>query len=185
MAPWWWFLRELKHVGATIGVLIVLIFLWFYNCVHHCGKINSALKRNLCLKISYFKAPEHQSCTRHKIARSMKYMKNMLSTWKEDQHQCHIPVSMLLVQAKACTMCEDLSKCDDNVTPISASISWFSRFTKRYNFHNMNMTGKAASTDTVVVIHYTRWGCQSPKCLGTHSFKWKYCAQFARHFSRT
>jgi hypothetical protein len=43
MAPWWWFLREPKHVGATVGILIVLIFLWFHNCVHHCGKIKSAL----------------------------------------------------------------------------------------------------------------------------------------------
>jgi hypothetical protein len=43
MAPWLWFLREPKHVGATIGILSVLIFLWFYNCVHHCGTIKSAL----------------------------------------------------------------------------------------------------------------------------------------------
>jgi hypothetical protein len=43
MAPWWWFLREPKHVGATVGILIVLIFLWFYNCVHQCGIIKSAL----------------------------------------------------------------------------------------------------------------------------------------------
>ena len=28
------FLRELKHVGAIVGILIVLIFLLFYNCVH-------------------------------------------------------------------------------------------------------------------------------------------------------
>jgi hypothetical protein len=33
-APWWWFLREPKHVGVTVGILTVLIFLWFYNCVH-------------------------------------------------------------------------------------------------------------------------------------------------------
>jgi hypothetical protein len=49
MAPWWRFLCEPKHVGATVGVLIVLIFLWFYNCVHHCGKINSALIFTACL----------------------------------------------------------------------------------------------------------------------------------------
>jgi len=109
----------------------------------------------------------------------MKSMENMLSTWKEDQHQCHIPVSMLLVQAKACSIYEDLSKCDANVKPFSTSTGWFSRFTKSYNFHNMNMTGKAASADTVAVIHYTRRGCQSPKCLGTHCFKWEYCVQFA------
>jgi hypothetical protein len=80
----------------------------------------------------------------------------MLSTWIEDQHQCHVPVSMLLAQAKACSIYDDLSKCDDNVKPFSASTGWFSRFTKRYNFHNMNMTGKAASADTMIVIHYTR-----------------------------
>jgi hypothetical protein len=43
MAPWWWFLREPKHVGAIIRILIVLISLWLYNCVHHCGIIKSAL----------------------------------------------------------------------------------------------------------------------------------------------
>jgi hypothetical protein len=57
-------------------------------------------------------------------------MDNMLSTWIEDQPQCHIPVSMILVQAKACSIYEDLSKCDDNVKPFSASPSWFSRFMK-------------------------------------------------------
>ena len=34
IASWWWFLSEPKHVGAIVGILIVLIFLWFYNCVH-------------------------------------------------------------------------------------------------------------------------------------------------------
>jgi hypothetical protein len=43
MAPWWWFLCDPKHVGVTVGILIVLIFLWFCNCVHHCGTIKSAL----------------------------------------------------------------------------------------------------------------------------------------------
>jgi hypothetical protein len=29
IAPWWWFLREPKHVEATVGILIVLIFVWY------------------------------------------------------------------------------------------------------------------------------------------------------------
>jgi hypothetical protein len=33
-APWWWFLREPKHVGANVTVLSVLTFLRFYNSVH-------------------------------------------------------------------------------------------------------------------------------------------------------
>ena len=38
-APWRWFLREPKHVGTIVGILIVLISLWFYNCVHQFGVI--------------------------------------------------------------------------------------------------------------------------------------------------
>ena len=33
------FTHEPKHVGAIVGILIVLIFLWFYNCVHQFGII--------------------------------------------------------------------------------------------------------------------------------------------------
>ena len=33
ITPWWWFLREPKHVRVTVWILIVLKFLWFYNCV--------------------------------------------------------------------------------------------------------------------------------------------------------
>jgi len=62
---------------------------------------------------------------------------------------------MLLVQAKARSICEDLSRCDGNVKPFSASTRGFSRFTKRYNFRNIKMTGAAASADSVAVIQWT------------------------------
>jgi hypothetical protein len=68
----------------------------------------------------------------------------------------------VLVQAKARSICEDLSKGDGNVKPFSASIGGFSRFTKRYNFCNIKMTGAAASADSVAVILCTGRGCQSP-----------------------
>jgi hypothetical protein len=61
---------------------------------------------------------------------------------------------MLLVQAKARSIDGVLSKGDDNVEPFIASTGWFSRFLKRYNFHNIKMTGEAAFANTVVVIHY-------------------------------
>jgi len=43
----------------------------------------------------------------------------------EDENQCHVLVSMLLVQAKARSIDGDLSKGDNNVTFI-ASTGWFS-----------------------------------------------------------
>ena len=55
------------------------------------------------------------------------HIEKMLSTWKEDQNQCHVLVSMLLVQAKAY---ENLSKGADNVKSCNANTGWFSRFTE-------------------------------------------------------
>jgi hypothetical protein len=40
----------------------------------------------------------------------MKHMKKMLNTGIVDQNQHHVPVSKLLIQAKACSIYEYLSK---------------------------------------------------------------------------
>jgi hypothetical protein len=72
------------------------------------------------------------------------------------QNRCHMPVGMLLVQAKAHSVCKDLSKHDDNVKPFSASAGRFSRFAKRCNFLKTKVTGEAASADAVAVIHFVR-----------------------------
>jgi hypothetical protein len=61
---------------------------------------------------------------------------------------------MLLVQAKAHSSYNDQSKSDDNVKLFSASTGQFTRFTKRYNLHNIKMTDEAASADTVAVTVY-------------------------------
>lgn len=58
-----------------------------------------------------------------------------------------------LVQVKAHSIFEDLSEADVSIKPFSVSTSQFSKYTTRCNFHNMRMTGKAASADTIVVIH--------------------------------
>jgi hypothetical protein len=51
-----------------------------------------------------------------------------------------MPVSILLVQAKACSIYEDLSEGDDNV-------KLFSKVMKIYNFYNIKITGEAAAAD--------------------------------------
>ena len=71
----------------------------------------------------------------------MECMEKMLNIGIEVQ-QCHVHVSMLLVQATAHSVYEDLSESDDNVQPISASTGCFSRFAKIYNFLNIKMTGR-------------------------------------------
>jgi len=64
-----------------------------------------------------------------------------------------VHLSIRLVQVNAHSILEDLSEADVSIKPFSASTSWFSRYTNRCNFHNMRMTGEAASADTVVFIH--------------------------------
>jgi hypothetical protein len=44
----------------------------------------------------------------------------------------------------------------DNVKPFIASTGWFSKFTKRYNFHNIKMTGEPVFTDTVAAEKLVR-----------------------------
>jgi len=68
--------------------------------------------------------------------------------------QCHMPLSILLVQVKAHSIFEDLLEADDSIKLFSASTRWFSKYTNRCNFHNMRMTGETASADTVVIIHF-------------------------------
>jgi hypothetical protein len=96
----------------------------------------------------------------------MEHMKKMLSTWIEYQNQCHVPVSMLLVQTKAY---ENLSTGDNNAKSRSANIGWFRRFTKRYNFNSIQMTGEAVSADYMAV---------NPLTPEIHCFKWEFGARF-------
>jgi len=74
---------------------------------------------------------------------TMERMEKKLSMWIEDQNQRHLPISMLVVQAQARSIYEDLSK-DDNAKPFNASSGWFWNFTKRYNFHTIRVSGEAA-----------------------------------------
>lgn len=86
---------------------------------------------------------------------------------------------MLLVQDKACSFYEDLSKGDDLVKPFSSCTVGCSRFMNRYNFHDINMTGEDASADTVAVIHCIGLGCQSLNPQEIQRFKQKFCVLYA------
>jgi hypothetical protein len=84
MAPWWWFLREPKHVAATVGILGVLMFLWFYDCVHHCGTIKSdliLLMHGTNMKISHTRSYTCRSYCTILITNGVLYnsLKNTLS----------------------------------------------------------------------------------------------------------
>jgi len=86
---------------------------------------------------------------------TMERMEKMLSMWIDDQNQRHLPISMLVVQAKARSIYEDLSK-DDNAKPFNASSGWFWNFTKRYSFHTIRVSGEAAPADPVAAEEFVK-----------------------------
>lgn len=52
----------------------------------------------------------------------------------------------LLVKAKALSVYKNLSKDDDDyIKPLNAGTVRFSKFTKRYDLHNIKVTGVAAA----------------------------------------
>jgi hypothetical protein len=96
------------------------------------------------------------SAKRTPSSRQVSYETNgkIMSTWIQGYNQCHVPVSLILLQAKAIRYInEDLSKGDDNFKPFSASTctGWFGIFMNRYYFHNIKMPGEAAFADTEAV----------------------------------
>ena len=77
----------------------------------------------------------------------MARMEKMLATWIEHQNKDNIPVSMTIIQEKAKTLITDIEGNEDEKTPFKASSGWFANFRRRHGFHNIKMTGEAASAD--------------------------------------
>lgn len=77
----------------------------------------------------------------------------MLAIWIETQNQRNCPVNLGLIQSKALSLYSEETKNVANTSTskeevFTASRGWFQRFKARYGFHNIKMTGEAASSDT-------------------------------------
>ncbi|XP_047473466.1 tigger transposable element-derived protein 1-like [Penaeus chinensis] len=79
----------------------------------------------------------------------MERMEKLLAQWIQHQNKDNVPISMAIVQTKALCIYKDLLEEDeeDKAKKFNASSGWFARFKKRYGFHNLKMTGEAASAD--------------------------------------
>ncbi|XP_050503374.1 putative CENPB DNA-binding domain-containing protein 1 [Diabrotica virgifera virgifera] len=79
----------------------------------------------------------------------MEKMEELLIIWIEDNNTRRIPMSPMTIQEKALRIFEKLKKEDteesvEDVT-FKASRGWFENFKKRFNLHNLEMKGEAAS----------------------------------------
>ncbi|XP_069792247.1 tigger transposable element-derived protein 1-like [Narcine bancroftii] len=78
-------------------------------------------------------------------------MERLLSSWIKDQMQHNVPLSTMVIQAKAKSLHNDLVKGGGSGAqekPFLASKGWFDRFRKRFNLHNGH------SDDVEAVINY-------------------------------
>ena len=84
----------------------------------------------------------------------MEEMEKLLSVRMQDQHQRWVLLSLMLIQEKAKSLYEDLKKKhgkESEGTSFNASHGWFHPFKARANFHNVKVSGEAASADRVAV----------------------------------
>ncbi|KAM6471903.1 tigger transposable element-derived protein 1-like isoform 2-T2 [Liasis olivaceus] len=83
-------------------------------------------------------------------------MEKLLILWIEDRIQKRLPVSLLLIQAKARSIFTTLKErageeCTETFT---ASRGWFMRFQQRFYYQKTHTSGEAASADEVAAKHF-------------------------------
>ena len=79
-------------------------------------------------------------------------MERLLVLWLEDQNQRRVPVSLMLIQAKAKKLFDALKEKGGESSEseeFKASKGWFMRFKARSNLHNLKVQGEAASADDI------------------------------------
>ncbi|XP_051785316.1 tigger transposable element-derived protein 1-like [Erpetoichthys calabaricus] len=76
-------------------------------------------------------------------------MEKLLNIWMEDQIQKRTPLSLFTVQLKARSLFATLKERagEDYSQEFVASTGWFKRFKKRFQLHNVRVTGEAAGAD--------------------------------------
>jgi hypothetical protein len=81
----------------------------------------------------------------------MEKLERMLALWFEHQHQRAIPLSTMIIQAKAKSLFDNLNAIepDPKVPSFAGSAEWFELFKGHYGFHSLKLTGEAAAADLV------------------------------------
>lgn len=75
-------------------------------------------------------------------------MEKLLAIWFDDQTKKGMPMSLLIIQAKARSIFETLKtrgSDQESTETFTASHGWFQRFSRRFNLQNRNFNGEATS----------------------------------------
>jgi len=87
----------------------------------------------------------------------MEEMEKLLSVWMQDQYQCCVLLSLMLIQEKANSLYEDLKKKhgeDSESTFFNASHNWFYWLKAGANIHNVKVSGEAGNSDMITAWEF-------------------------------
>ncbi|XP_036598723.1 tigger transposable element-derived protein 1-like [Trichosurus vulpecula] len=118
--------RELSLAVSTVNTI-----------VKDAARIKDHAEDSTCMKLTYL--------SKHREGAILE-MEKLLTVWIESQNQKNIPLSLMAIQDKARSLFEDLKvKYPEGTQVFTASSGWFARFKNRAGFHNMHVSGEAAS----------------------------------------
>lgn len=91
------------------------------------------------------------SKTSHARSPIMEKMEKMLNLWLEDKNQKNMPIGGLILRLKAVRIFDFLQLTDSSISDpkikFSGSKGWLGNFKKRFQLHNIKLTGETAAAD--------------------------------------
>jgi transposase-like protein len=85
-------------------------------------------------------------------------MEKLLTVWMEAQIQKGVPLSLVMIQARARDLFENLKgKYPGGVQAFAASSGWFSRFKERSGFHNVKVSGEVSNGRVEGAKEFPQW----------------------------
>lgn len=73
----------------------------------------------------------------------MKNMEQLLSVWIENQNQHNVPINVVLIQEKACTLFRTSSGSRARALTFKASCWWFTSFKARHSLRSLEVSSEA------------------------------------------
>lgn len=86
-------------------------------------------------------------------------MEKFINVWLQDQHQCQVLLSLMLIQDKAKNLYDDLKKKyreESEGISFNGSHGQFHQFKARANFHDVKASDEAVSADTVATQEFPK-----------------------------
>nr|XP_020859335.1 tigger transposable element-derived protein 1-like [Phascolarctos cinereus] len=125
--------QKLSSIARELGLAVSTV----NTIVKDAARIKEHAEDSACMKLTYL--------SKHREGAILE-MEKLLTMWIEAQNQRNIPLSLLAIQDKARSLFEDLKvKYPEGTQVFTASSGWFARFKNRAGFHNMHVSGEAAS----------------------------------------